>query len=116
MKQHLRHIHPLAWTIIIGTMFGRLVTSMSIPFLSIYLTQVLGASATPDRLHSSRQLAGRRADQLLRRLHLRCNRAPDRHAGVRLRLGLCILRLLGGAAYMGVLPGEHAQRTVPRCI
>ncbi|WP_379152021.1 MDR family MFS transporter [Paenibacillus sp. sgz5001063] len=44
MKQHLRHIHPLAWTIIIGTMFGRLVTSMSIPFLSIYLTQVLGAS------------------------------------------------------------------------
>ncbi|MBW4080490.1 MFS transporter [Paenibacillus sp. S150] len=44
MKQHLRQIHPLAWTIIIGTMFGRLVTSMSIPFLSIYLTQVLGAS------------------------------------------------------------------------
>lgn len=44
MKQHLRQIHPLAWTIIIGTMFGRLVTSMSIPFLSIYLTQTLGAS------------------------------------------------------------------------
>lgn len=44
MKQHLRQIHPLAWTIIIGTMFGRLVTSMSIPFLSIYLTQVLGAT------------------------------------------------------------------------
>lgn len=40
----LKHIHPLAWTIIIGTMFGRLVTSMSIPFLSIYLTQTLGAS------------------------------------------------------------------------
>ncbi|MDQ0194281.1 MDR family MFS transporter [Paenibacillus wynnii] len=46
MNQHLRHIHPLAWTIIIGTMFGRLVTSMSIPFLSIYLTQVLGVSPT----------------------------------------------------------------------
>lgn len=46
MKQHLQQIHPLAWTIIIGTMFGRLVTSMSIPFLSIYLTQVLGASPT----------------------------------------------------------------------
>ncbi|WP_405156638.1 MDR family MFS transporter [Paenibacillus sp. FSL K6-0108] len=46
MKQHLRQIHPLAWTIIVGTMFGRLVTSMSIPFLSIYLTQVLGASPT----------------------------------------------------------------------
>ncbi|MFS0869177.1 MDR family MFS transporter [Paenibacillus xylanilyticus] len=46
MKHHLRQIHPLAWTIIIGTMFGRLVTSMSIPFLSIYLTRVLGASPT----------------------------------------------------------------------
>ncbi|MDN4603495.1 MFS transporter [Paenibacillus sp. F6_3S_P_1C] len=46
MKQHLRQIHPLAWTIIVGTMFGRLVTSMSIPFLSIYLTQVLGATPT----------------------------------------------------------------------
>ncbi|WP_440119251.1 MDR family MFS transporter [Paenibacillus sp. QZ-Y1] len=46
MKQHLQQIHPLAWTIIIGTMFGRLVTSMSIPFLSIYLTQVLGATPT----------------------------------------------------------------------
>ncbi|KGE17223.1 MDR family MFS transporter [Paenibacillus wynnii] len=46
MNQHFRHIHPLAWTIIIGTMFGRLVTSMSIPFLAIYLTQVLGVSPT----------------------------------------------------------------------
>lgn len=46
MKQLLGQIHPLAWTIIIGTMFGRLVTSMSIPFLSIYLTRVLEASPT----------------------------------------------------------------------
>lgn len=46
MKQLLRQIHPLALTIIIGTMFGRLVTSMSIPFLSIYLTRVLEASPT----------------------------------------------------------------------
>ena len=46
MKHHLQQIHPLAWTIIIGTMFGRLVTSMSIPFLSIYLSRVLGASPT----------------------------------------------------------------------
>ncbi|GGA25400.1 MDR family MFS transporter [Paenibacillus physcomitrellae] len=46
MIHTLRYIHPLAWTIVIGTMFGRLVTSMSIPFLSIYLTQVLGASST----------------------------------------------------------------------
>ncbi len=42
----LRHIHPLTWTIIIGTLFGRMATSMSIPFLSIYLTQSLGASPT----------------------------------------------------------------------
>ncbi|MNM33159.1 Multidrug resistance protein MdtH [compost metagenome] len=46
MKLTLRQVHPLAWTIIIGTMFGRLVTSMSIPFLSIYLTRVLGATPT----------------------------------------------------------------------
>lgn len=46
MSHPLRHIHPLAWTIIVGTIFGRLVTSMSIPFLSIYLIQVLGTSAT----------------------------------------------------------------------
>lgn len=44
MAHTIRQIHPLAWTIIIGTLFGRLVTSMSIPFLSIYLTQVLGAT------------------------------------------------------------------------
>lgn len=42
----LRGIHPLAWTIIVGTLFGRMATSMSIPFLSIYLTQSLGASPT----------------------------------------------------------------------
>lgn len=42
----LKTIHPLAWTIIFGTMFGRLVTSMSIPFLAIYLTSTLGVSAT----------------------------------------------------------------------
>ncbi|QKS54982.1 MFS transporter [Paenibacillus barcinonensis] len=46
MKTYLKQIHPLAWTIIIGTMFGRLVTSMSIPFLSIYLTRVLEATPT----------------------------------------------------------------------
>lgn len=42
----LRSIHPLAWTIIVGTLFGRMATSMSIPFLSIYLTQSLGATPT----------------------------------------------------------------------
>lgn len=46
MQSYLKQIHPLAWTIIIGTMFGRLVTSMSIPFLSIYLTRVLEATPT----------------------------------------------------------------------
>ncbi|MCM3783807.1 MFS transporter [Neobacillus mesonae] len=41
---NLRQIHPLAWTIIVGTMFGRMATSMSIPFLSIYLIKTMGAS------------------------------------------------------------------------
>ncbi|MEK5144760.1 MDR family MFS transporter [Paenibacillus sp. FSL M7-0134] len=44
MKEQLRSIHPLAWTIIVGTIFGRMATSMSIPFLSIYLTTRLGVS------------------------------------------------------------------------
>ncbi|MBE0343250.1 MFS transporter, partial [Paenibacillus sp. 28ISP30-2] len=44
MKEQLRSIHPLAWTIIAGTIFGRMATSMSIPFLSIYLTTRLGVS------------------------------------------------------------------------
>ncbi|WP_017812286.1 MDR family MFS transporter [Paenibacillus shenyangensis] len=46
IAKNLKMIHPLAWTIIVGTMFGRLVTSMSIPFLAIYLTSTLGVSAT----------------------------------------------------------------------
>nr|WP_166273116.1 MFS transporter [Saccharibacillus alkalitolerans] len=46
MPQALKQIHPLAWTIIVGTMFGRLVTSMSIPFLAIYLTGTMGVPAT----------------------------------------------------------------------
>lgn len=44
MWKSLRNIHPLAWTMIVGTIFGRMVTSMSIPFLSIYLIKFLGAS------------------------------------------------------------------------
>lgn len=46
MNSHLRQIHPLSWTIIIGTIFGRMATSMSIPFLSIYLINRLGSSPT----------------------------------------------------------------------
>lgn len=46
LPQAFKQIHPLAWTIIVGTMFGRLVTSMSIPFLAIYLTSSMGVSAT----------------------------------------------------------------------
>ncbi|WP_044639806.1 MDR family MFS transporter [Risungbinella massiliensis] len=38
--KHLRNIHPISWTIIIGTIFGRMATSMSIPFLAIYLIKV----------------------------------------------------------------------------
>ncbi|ATH92281.1 transporter [Bacillus glycinifermentans] len=45
MKPKWKEIHPLSWTIIAGTIFGRMGTAMSIPFLAIYLTQVKGASA-----------------------------------------------------------------------
>lgn len=41
-----RNLHPLVWNIVIGTVFGRMATSMSIPFLAIYLTKVKGVSAT----------------------------------------------------------------------
>ncbi|MGG6310684.1 MDR family MFS transporter [Paenibacillus macerans] len=44
MNAHLKNIHPLSWTIIVGTIFGRMASSMSIPFLSIYLIKSLGAS------------------------------------------------------------------------
>ncbi|MFD1175169.1 MDR family MFS transporter [Paenibacillus puldeungensis] len=44
MNQLLKNIHPLSWTIIIGTIFGRMATSMSIPFLSIYLIKTMGAT------------------------------------------------------------------------
>ncbi|HEY2495235.1 MAG TPA: MFS transporter [Paenibacillus sp.] len=44
MNAQLKQIHPLSWTIIIGTIFGRMATSMSIPFLSIYLIKSMGAS------------------------------------------------------------------------
>ncbi|MFN2747961.1 MDR family MFS transporter [Bacillus sp. z60-18] len=42
MKQF--RIHPVGWNIILGTLFSRMSVSMSIPFLSIYLTQVKGVS------------------------------------------------------------------------
>ncbi|HGH7173485.1 TPA: MDR family MFS transporter [Bacillus wiedmannii] len=45
MKGKLQNIHPLGMTIIIGTLFARFATSMSIPFLAIYLTTVKGVSA-----------------------------------------------------------------------
>ncbi|WNS76555.1 MFS transporter [Bacillus sp. DTU_2020_1000418_1_SI_GHA_SEK_038] len=42
----LNNLHPLVWNIVIGTVFGRMATSMSIPFLAIYLTNVKGVSPT----------------------------------------------------------------------
>lgn len=45
MRGKLQHIHPLGMSIIIGTLFARFATSMSIPFLAIYLTIVQGISA-----------------------------------------------------------------------
>lgn len=45
MKEKLRNIHPIGMNIIIGTLFARFATSMSIPFLAIYLTTAKGISA-----------------------------------------------------------------------
>ncbi|PEA53661.1 MFS transporter [Bacillus pseudomycoides] len=45
MKGKLGNIHPIGMTIIIGTLFARFATSMSIPFLAIYLTNAKGISA-----------------------------------------------------------------------
>ncbi|KEK23210.1 MDR family MFS transporter [Bacillus gaemokensis] len=45
MRGKLQHIHPLGMSIILGTLFARFATSMSIPFLAIYLTTVKGISA-----------------------------------------------------------------------
>lgn len=45
MKGKLQHVHPLGMSIILGTLFARFATSMSIPFLAIYLTTVKGVSA-----------------------------------------------------------------------
>lgn len=42
----LKNLHPLIWNVIIGTMFGRMATSMSVPFLAIYLTKVKGISSS----------------------------------------------------------------------
>lgn len=44
MSTKLKSIHPIAINIIIGTLFARLATSMSMPFLAIYLTAVKGVS------------------------------------------------------------------------
>ncbi|CAH0347266.1 MFS transporter [Bacillus sp. CECT 9360] len=44
MKKLMTDVGPIGWNIIIGTMFGRMATSMSMPFLAIYLTKSLGVS------------------------------------------------------------------------
>lgn len=40
----MKNVHPMAWAIIVGTLFARLATSMSMPFLGIYLAVVKGES------------------------------------------------------------------------
>nr|WEZ49148.1 hypothetical protein P5662_12905 [Bacillus subtilis] len=66
-----KDIHPISWTIIIGTIFGRMATSMSIPFLAIYLTAVQGASASYAGLVIAASLISRHPRKLLRRIYLR---------------------------------------------
>ncbi|RIJ63326.1 MULTISPECIES: MFS transporter [unclassified Rummeliibacillus] len=46
MKTRILQIHPLGWNIIFGTLISRIATSMTIPFLSIYLIQIKGVSPT----------------------------------------------------------------------
>ncbi|MDM5189278.1 MFS transporter [Bacillus sp. DX4.1] len=45
MRGKLQQIHPVGMSIILGTLFARFATSMSIPFLAIYLTTVKEISA-----------------------------------------------------------------------
>ncbi|EMI10484.1 MDR family MFS transporter [Anoxybacillus gonensis] len=43
---HIKKLHPVSATIIIGTLFARMAMFMTIPFLAIYLTSVKGVSAS----------------------------------------------------------------------
>jgi hypothetical protein len=52
--------HPMVWTLLIGTMFARMASFMSVPFLSVYLSQRTGldtfvppANTSPGSLESS---------------------------------------------------------------
>jgi MFS family permease len=42
MRKKLEIISPLGWNIIVGTLIARMVFFMSMPFISIYLTQKKG--------------------------------------------------------------------------
>ncbi|RFU65381.1 MDR family MFS transporter [Peribacillus glennii] len=44
MRKILTDVGPIGWNIIIGTMFGRMATSMSMPFLAIYLTKFMNVT------------------------------------------------------------------------
>lgn len=44
MREKLANVSPITWNILFGTLFGRIATSMSIPFLAIYLTSVKNVS------------------------------------------------------------------------
>ncbi|PLT35020.1 MFS transporter [Bacillus sp. V5-8f] len=44
MRKILTDVGPVGWNIIIGTMFGRMATSMSMPFLAIYLTKSMNVT------------------------------------------------------------------------
>ncbi|MED0688240.1 MFS transporter [Anoxybacillus ayderensis] len=44
--EHIKKLHPVSATIIIGTLFARMAMFMTIPFLAIYLTSVKGVSAS----------------------------------------------------------------------
>ena len=112
MKQLLRQIHPLAWTIIIGTMFGRLVTSMSIPFLSIYLTRVLEASPTETGLTVAvSSLAGVLISFYGGYISDRIGRPIVMLVSVFSWAG--VFHLFIGAAFMGIFHCQHPKWLMP---
>ncbi|KYD15845.1 hypothetical protein B4119_2273 [Parageobacillus caldoxylosilyticus] len=46
--RNILSLHPISLHIIIGTLFAKTATFMTIPFLSIYLTKVKGISPVED--------------------------------------------------------------------
>ena len=115
MKHILKQIHPLAWTIIIGTMFGRLVTSMSIPFLSIYLIRVLEATPTQTGITVAVSSLAGVLVSFTEDISLTGSDAKL-SCSYRYLVGPLYFYFCGSRTSLGVLCGKHVKRFVPGCI